>query len=74
MTQKLHAAWEARSKLHADGAKLMADGYKLHADGALLWDEAVRLAYGNTVTMSWSWWTSTGECTLENGDVYPDNQ
>jgi hypothetical protein len=56
-------------KLCTEGGKLRAEGGKLWAEGAKLWAGAIIELYGN-VTLSWSWKTEHGECTLENGDVY----
>ena len=73
MKLKLHAAWTHRLKLRAEGDKLRAEGDKLRAEGLKLWAEAIIEAYGN-VTLSWSWSTDHGECTLENGDRYDVDQ
>lgn len=76
---KLHAAWDARSKLQAEGDKLWAEGDKLRAEGdklraegdklcaegGKLWLNAVIKEYGNIRIQ----WTSEG-CELENGDKY----
>ena len=61
------------SKLWAEGNKLMAESNKLRAEGNKLWAEAILAAYGN-VTLSWTWQTEHGECTLENGDRYAEDQ
>ena len=73
---KLSAAWSARLKLWAEGAKLRAEvaklwaeGDKLQAEGDKLWAEAILEVYGN-IALEWSWDTYHGECTLENGDRY----
>lgn len=71
MTLKLASAWTARLKLWADGYKLWAESDRLKADGDKLWAEAIIGAYGN-ITLSWTWRTRHGECTLENGDVYDE--
>jgi hypothetical protein len=84
---KLSAAWSARlrlraegdklraegDKLRAEGAKLWAEGDKLRAEGDKLWAEAILEVYGN-IALEWSWDTYYGECTLENGDRYCDDQ
>ena len=70
---KLSLAWSKRLKLRAEGDKLRAEGAKLRAEGNKLWAEAIIAAYGN-ITLSWSWETDHGECTLENGDHYCDDQ
>lgn len=59
------------AKLRAEGAKLWVEGDKLRAEGDKLWAEAILDAYGN-ITLSWTWRTNHGECTLENGDVYDE--
>jgi hypothetical protein len=61
--------WAEGDKLWAEGDKLWAEGDKLRAEGALVWINAVLKAYGD-VTLSWTWSTAHGVCTLENGDVY----
>ena len=58
-------------KLWAEGSKLRAEADKFWAEGDKIWAEAIIEAYGN-VTLSWSWHTKHGECTLENGDVYDE--
>ena len=87
MKLKLHAAWSARlklwgegdklwaegGKLRAEGGKLRAKGDKLRAEGNKLWAEAILAAYGN-ITLSWTRETEHGECTLENGDRYAEDQ
>lgn len=66
---RLHAEWDQRLRLRAEGFKLRAEGKKLSAEGDKLWADAVLAAYGN-ITMKWSWFTEHGECHLDNGDVY----
>ena len=60
-------------KLRAKGNKLWAEGDKLRAEGDKLWAEAILAAYGN-VKLHWAWRTEHGECTLENGETYSENQ
>ena len=87
MKLKLHAAWSQRLKLRAEGDKLRAEGDKLWAEGDKLraegdklmaegdklWAEAIIEAYGNII-LSWTWESDHGECTLENGDRYAEDQ
>lgn len=84
---QLHAAWSKRAKLRVESDKLWAEGDKLWAEGAKLWVESDKLRaesdklwaeaiiemYGN-IRISWSRDTPNGECTLENGDIYDENQ
>ena len=65
--------WAERSKLRDEGDKLWAEGSKLRDEGDKLWAEAIITTYGN-INLSWSWDTPHGECTLENGDRYCEDQ
>ena len=65
--------WAEGSKLRAEGDKLWAEGNKLRAEGNKLWAEAIIEAYGNII-LSWTWGSDHGECTLENGDRYAEDQ
>ena len=61
------------NKLRAEGAQLWAEGDQLRAESDKLWADAILAAYGN-ITLSWTWETEHGECTLENGDRYAEDQ
>ena len=65
--------WAEGNRLRAEGDKLRAESNRLRAEGDKLWAEAIIDAYGN-ITLSWSWDTTHGECTLENGDRYDTDQ
>ena len=65
--------WAEGDKLQAEGNKLWAEGDKLQAEGDKLWADAILAAYGN-ITLSWTRETEHGECTLENGDRYAEDQ
>ena len=62
---KLHAQWEIRIKLRAEGDKLWAEGDKLRAEGDIGWFTAIIEAYGNVIVS----WVGTS-CILPDGDRY----